>query len=462
MAEQETTIDRAAWVAAMERQAQLLQQRTAYETSPVSRALTMVRAPLAGGSGWYAGLPVIIDVSRYQGNSDGTSGVDWDLLATKPNFVGAYMKAGEVGDTGRPHTFEADAWRDPTLDQNLNGCFRNGLLAMPYFFFNPAWALQRGWTMDGIKNLNTGDTDAQRAHNLIQEPHIYLIARQTKINLGRQFTAERLKECPNKVYDAIVIDLERYWMRYPIGTANGVVNDEWIAATLGAVLQGLDWLMRKGYLPRKRILVYSAEWFLSQYGNKATRAILDWWDTICAGYYWRAGRKETTWEGLLADLATIPNGWKPPLFGGATEGKAVRILQISGDRFCIPEVKSNGKTSPLDINVWNGTLQSLLEYFPEWAARRGGITPPPPPPPVKTRTIATVRNSATRMRPAASAGVASIPIGSLNAGTRLVVTDTILDGNDVWRKVRLEPQEFWVAEIYSGRRLLTITDEPEP
>lgn len=459
MSTDEVEIDRASMVDALNRISQVQSQREAYAASGAQRALAMVQAPLTGGSGWYAGLPRIIDVSRYQGNSDGTTGVDWDLLAVKPGFVGAYIKAGEVGDTGDPHTKAADAWRDPTLDDNLNGLFRNGCWAAPYFFYNPAWALQRGWTMKGITDLNTGATDAERANNLLQDPNIYLVARQTKINLGRQFTAPQLKAAPSKVYDAIVIDLERYWMRYPIGTQNGVVNDEWIAATLGATLQGLAWLQSRGYLPRRKILVYSAEWYLSAYGNKATRAVLDWWDTICAGYYWRAGRKETTWDGITGDLASIPNNWKPPLLGGATEGKAVRILQVSGDRFCIPEVKSNGRTSPLDINVWNGSLQSMLDFFPEWAARRGVTQPPPPP--AKTRSIGTVRSAGLRMRTSPST-TGNTPLGSLNVGTRMLITETRKDGETTWHKVRLEPQEFWVAERYQGMQLLDVTEEPEP
>jgi hypothetical protein len=382
-----------------------------------SVSLSMVATATVALSKYATGL-YVLDSSDYQGKADGTTGVDWDTIAKDaPWIVGGYCKLGEVGDKGY---YTEDGGMETTFDSNLDGLARNHMWAGAYIFVNTAWyGPQSGIDLVETESWNRG-TEEETFTRVINDVHVHLIMRRL-FPIGKkispQLTLADLQKMSCKRVMALILDIERSWKWYPIssndGTPNTVVNGIVIASVTKQLAAKLQWLMDHMALPQMPIIIYSGEGFIGTYSNQL-RAVADYYDTICAHYYWQQKYTPTTWDGIRNTyLPQISATWKPYLFGGYEPyGKQVCFLQLSGDKFAVKDVVNDrGMMSALDLNYcYFPTVEVMAKKFTRWTDWKefgtGVIVPPidppvePPPviPPVPNfETWATVLSGANNM-----------------------------------------------------------------
>ena len=373
----------------LEMQLVLQNQRKNYIETPTKTERLLSATSVLTGK--YAKLPLVLDASHWNQTADKHTSVNWKAMKAG-GFVGGYVKLGEVLDNGdrlvNPQI--EDTWFDDMFEENMSGLLTNNMWTAPYLYLNTGWAMYM--SSDAYDAIDSGITADARVKSICEgDPNIHLIVRRLKIGAGRVFDYSKLKGYPTKPIHAIVIDVEK-GNRYD---NNAVIPDYWQGKVTSGTVKRLQYLMDQGYLPQVPILVYSAEWFITKFGNKFLRTVLDFCNTICAGYYYNYGNTLVTIPEFITNyLEPIPNTWSPPLFGGAVPGKTITMLQISGDRFAFKEnpISSNGTTpSLMDINVYNGTLEQMKAQFPAWKTDvvppvvEPSSSPSPSQPPVDTR-----------------------------------------------------------------------------
>ena len=414
----------------------------------------------------------ILDVSAYQGKADKTTGVDWDTIAKKaPWIIGGYFKLGEVCD--RLVSQNEDDFLDLTFKTNVEGARRNHMLVGAYIYLNNGlFTGQMGMDLDDYKAfIKTGKTPEESesltlARILDSDPQIHLIMRQLKIGFGRTPDYSKIKSMPTRDIHFIVLDSEKWQVYY--GNKDKIVPPNVIGAVADVTAKELQWLMDHGYLPQMPILIYSGAWFINQYSPNDLSAIADYYDTICAGYYWGRGGTPTTWDEIRNKYLTqIPDTWKPPLFGGAEKfGKRVDFFQISGDKFQVAEVVNDrGMWSPIDLNYCNfSSINKIAERFPLWTdwqelGKPSNTTPIPDPTPVPipaTKKYAQIVVPSLNVRKVAGAGNPVIDT-QVHSGAEYEITNTqTLPNGEEWEEISIKG---WICKSQKGITYLNIVEK---
>jgi GH25 family lysozyme M1 (1,4-beta-N-acetylmuramidase) len=119
--------------------------------------------------------------------------------------------------------------------------------------------------------------------------------------------------------------------------------------TYGSELQKCcDIIEAAGYIPT----IYTGEWFLSLL-TPWPKNVDYWWAQYPTVLY-PATVTKLSWENLLTIIQTV--NW-PPSNAHSCPG-TIKLWQCSGDRL-IP----TGFTTVVDINIWKGTIQDLVDWI---------------------------------------------------------------------------------------------------
>jgi hypothetical protein len=295
---------------------------------------------------------------------------------------GWWIKGVEVDDTSNP-----DGWLYPNALEFLDRVYRLKKPAIMYVFVNTAIWLRRQVDeakLKGEDNL----PDAQRAQAYIEnDPQIRAILRQFIVGESWLTDWTKVKAAPKRAWTTVALDSERYWMDYNDWYANGAnckkVGDFWIFFTVKTLYERLEWLMMRGYLPKCELIYnYTGYWFTSQYSPM----LGDWLSTKpnwLAAYYWPAGSVKTVWAEIVKLLDAIPDTWRP----SKVFNKLPEVIQISGDRFIIPEIRNSSNVPrTFDVNLhW----QTKDEWYKALGFNQ--VVDPPPVPPVPPVTDPTLK-----------------------------------------------------------------------
>jgi hypothetical protein len=344
--------------------------------SRLSQLRTFITGLTAGTGMYFASLPLWLDASgSYQ------PVIKYGSLKGRA-FVGMIHKAGEVDDTAGP-----DSWLDKTFVNDCQGAYDADMAYAGYVFTHcGAWWLNHGFTMEGVEAIDSAPNDTQRMRQMLtQDPEFALIVRQWAIGDGYVTNPDWLKTASfRKVYEW-ELDGERWWrsynqyLAYLRGQADisavKPIEPPWIAFSNRKLYERLDWAMMKGYLPRVPVVSYTGKWFINQY-SPDFGAWLGSKETHPAIYYWGAGGVTTTVEELATVYMTqIPDTWKDTSgYRNAMFGTP-RFVQISGDRYKIPEITNTaGAPTAIDVNVYvhGQDWKTWLNF--------GAVTPPTPDP----------------------------------------------------------------------------------
>ena len=317
--------------------------------------------------GYFANRELFLDLNTIHQK------VNWAALKNRPNLAGVMDKAGEVDDTQGP-----DSWLNPNFSGSCQGAYEAGK-SFSAFIFSHCGAdwINKQFTQKGVNDIfDKATTDTQRMSNMLHItngipdfPEFYLIVRQWAIGDGWLTTPEWLKTAKFRKIDRWVIDIERWWRFYNeyLDYLRGnrtqaqvkVIDAPWIQFSPANLQERLVWAMNHGYLPAAQVEIvdYSGKWFINQYSPNNLPAFLEKQSTWPAIWYWNAGAVSTTIEDLVnVQLAAIPDSWKDSAnYKAAIFGLTPRWLQISGDRFRIPEVTtSTGQPTAVDVDVYIG------------------------------------------------------------------------------------------------------------
>ena len=101
-----------------------------------------------------------------------------------------------------------------------------------------------------------------------------------------------------------------------------------------------------------RPIVYTGQWFLPALAYWP-KDVDYWWARYPYSLY-PAGRQSITWEQFRAKLDNV--AWYPA--GASVIPGPCRLWQCSADRFILP-----GTGRPIDVNVFNGTLEDFCDYY---------------------------------------------------------------------------------------------------
>jgi hypothetical protein len=379
--------------------------------------------------GKYASRPIVLGFSKDQ------TSVDWPELAKHPQIFGGICRLGSVDNVFNAQTLESDAWMDPTFDNNVTGLYNDKLWIGAEIDLDPGWFTSRGISMDGVRAIFKG-TDNEIANNLLYEPHIYLYIRKVKNGSGRIFTADKIKTLTEKPIDAVVINYQRYWL-----TNSNTVYDAHSGLAIQTLVDGLRWLMAKGYIKTRKILVRTSSWFLTNYSPIYGQNTVDANSTVCVGNLWdNKTAYDTTIEGIVEKMKLVPDSTDLPYVGND-----VQFLNISENYFKIPEISGF-----VSLSVFNGTLEKMKNDYPSWTARSGSVvvvTPPPVVPPVpvtKKYFIPTVTNLNMRSAPTTATTTNKVGTAVIN-GVNEILEEKDADGQH-WVKVKT-----WMATDGFGK-----------
>lgn len=175
-------------------------------------------------------------------------------------------------------------------------------------------------------------------------------------NFTRQWEqAENFIRWPYYVYSPWYSGKDNFdWMmaHLPAG-CNHIAVDVEVRRTnyspISYYVQVMDFCYRLGSVMGYEI--YTGQWFLDVLA--AWPNCNYWWARYPYAYY-PASRECWTFEKLHAQIAAT--AWVP----GRTPGPC-KLWQISGDRIILPGCANR----PVDVNVWNGTLEELKIYAGE-------------------------------------------------------------------------------------------------
>lgn len=465
---QESEIDLAAMLA---QDSQIRDQRRYFQAEKKVRSQDI----LSGSLTFYSrgSMPIVIDASVWQRttNPDGTigTGVNWAALAKNRQFAGGYCKIGQpYGSEKAMMSKFCDNWFDPTWNPNFTGMHVNGLWRGGYIYHDTGWPLNRGMAEKGFDSIWDG-TIEEVANKLIHEdPNLYVLTKTAVPGIGRVFDAAMLKEKNAErqwVADEIIFDFE-------CGTLidGRPIGDVWAAKAGDMTMRGARFLMDHGYIKPMKVVAYSSPWYFKNFKFGKLRQVLDMYDSIVATYFWneKLGYRHVTFEGLVEDIKTIPDSWKPEYFGACKPGDVVLMEQISAAH-TMDEVRNHlGKVSAVDVNVVRIGMEGMFARYPDFKSRYENrfkekppvVDPPPPPVEIPTKKVATVVSTANmRSSPAMTGNVIH---GQSKVGTVHDVLDTKIVAGQTWRKVKVE-LEVWIADTTLDKkvRLLEVKDVPK-
>lgn len=286
------------------------------EHSPIQFLAT---AALTAAAAW-RNKPIILDVSKYQ------TDVNWKA-AKADGVVAGIVRAGQ-GD------YEIDAM----LSTHVQGIYDAGLPCGVYWVVDP-YIYQAGGGID-TRHWPKGENDRT----------VKLMKRALK----------------NKAFHFIALDYEMF-----LDSNGKPMTDVWVSTAYRFVYEQVG-----EAFPGVPVLVYTAKWVVDRY------PILTYWlDNVkelwLAQYPIHPAQVQN-----LSSLAewrekwSPPDTWKPTLFGNIS---GALLWQVSGDRFTVPYHRGPNGVSALDINLWNGTLESFYQFI-KWQAAPEPEPPTPPTP----------------------------------------------------------------------------------
>ena len=424
----------------------LMQERTK-AMPPMPKAKTALAAV---GVGAFATKSIWLDYSDYQPK------VNLTKLAGR--ISGVMVKMFEVDDQAASTNFMEDGWANAVGDADAAG-----LPIIGWFMVNPAWYANNQFAYESVENFfEDGAPDVVNAANLIRnDPQIKYFVRALAIGSVWYQDAAALKDGRVKfrTVHGWGMDLERRWQKYNEWYTNPstapVVSDFWIGYTAQHLYEKITWLMDHGFLPKIPCVNYSSLSFVKEWSPKKLGTFLENKDSWCAGYYWSGSAVNTTIEEFRSKyLATVPNDWKPGLFG------VLKFIQITGDKFKIPEV-TNAAGAPVAVDI-NVSVHTQAEDYAWLGFTTSPVDPTPPPTPEPIPTIAvqvaTVVNELgtnQRTEPTAEKDKNKTIVAIAPKDTQFygVVETRIVDG-DTWYKLS---NGLWVAGIYKNKTYTSLS-----
>jgi len=196
------------------------------------------------------------------------------------------------------------ALRDPRFATNLQGAQAAGLICAAYHWCDP-----------------TGD-DRQQIDNF-------------------------LTAIEGKPLAFLAVDVEQYWQEWNEWGSRRVtrfIRPERISQSALSIATAIKARCR---LP---VLIYTRASFVRDYASPMS-AWLPQWDLWLAHYPYASGRVTCNWEQLRGFFPKISGPSMPP---GC---RSWRFWQFSADKFVLP-----GAHSPLDLNLFNGSLDDLRTW----------------------------------------------------------------------------------------------------
>lgn len=387
---------------------------------------------------------------------------DWEPVIDFSLFEkidGVMVKLFEVDDTTNPA-----GWIQKGKNDIIYAAQRYNKPCVGYMYNNTAYWPKNGFTAVSVNNLfdNEPTNDLKMKSLIDHDPQFKSLLRSWALGslYLEDITALRDGRVKFLPLAAIAIDVERSCWDYNDYYANPTtyrkVDDYWIMFSTKWFKEKLSWAMQHGYLPQVPINapddtpVYSGNWFIQQFGPVQFKTFLETCVSWVAGYYWSGAAVVTTIEEFKSKyLAQIPETWRPVLFGKA------RWLQITGDKFRIPQVKDTlGRMVGVDINVSLFTKEQDYAWLGFVPAPVPTPDPDPIPDPVWVeRVVVRMLSDETNLRTQPSAvGTGSICGKVVKGQTLMYWEETRQVGADTWYRVTGTPAgsipksgECWVA-----------------
>jgi len=96
---------------------------------------------------------------------------------------------------------------------------------------------------------------------------------------------------------------------------------------------------------------YSGTWFMGYLSYWLS--YVDYWWARYPTYLYPSTTTRLTWDALKTRLTNV--AWYPNC---GISGAPCRLWQCTADRYILP-----GTSRPIDVNVFNGTVQEMIEYY---------------------------------------------------------------------------------------------------
>jgi hypothetical protein len=284
-----------------------------------------------------------------QGIMTGEVNVDWVSLKPYLDFV--VLQAGELQYWDQ----DIKTAINPNLSYNVAACALNGLPVIINWKHNPQYY---------------ADCSAVNPEKL---------AENFPIDKDKQILA-LVKACENKLYHAIQIDIQRYWIdqaAHEAGADKGVIPPSVILFTTRYFIQSIKYAMQIGKLRKVPIIFYSAPWFIENYSKDTTLGSLfdvtPNMDTSEAAFSIFTGDHE--WNEVRTILIP-PDTKKPTGLNGN-----LKFWHYAGNGATLP--LSGTKRSKVDLFLSMIDRKSLYSYL----SFAGGTLPTDPVVPPSTPTM---------------------------------------------------------------------------
>jgi GH25 family lysozyme M1 (1,4-beta-N-acetylmuramidase) len=234
------------------------------------------------------------------------------------------------------------------------------------------------------------------------------------------FLANLPKDCPKRIF----IDVE-------------VVYAGYSPSTYGAELAKCCLAMKaQGYIPT----IYTGAWFLDNVAPWPKD--VDYWWAEYPNLLYPKDTTHMTWESLITEINIL--NW-PPVNASQCPG-TIKLWQCSGDRLVLP-----GFTTAVDINVWNGDYQSLVNWIqPQTSAPIPDPAPIPVPIPVTPATGLNFKVDIAKLNVRSGPATTYPVVDTVSLGD--IEPALYLAGNDAWIMIGVDR---WIcikqgATTYAG------------
>lgn len=177
-----------------------------------------------------------------------------------------------------------------------------------------------------------------------------------------------------------------------VGFKGNTVNDYWQALAWNHAVGPLRWLQLRNYIPNIPIIMYTGDWFLSQYQNDLGIAL----SNSKSWLYFHFGAwtlKSTATFKTLSELFGYPPEDNYSL-RGVPEGYSHRVLlhEFSDQtQKCEQVIGSDGLPTTVSLSLWQDTDTEMFKFLNVDGVPV--IVPPPGPPPVTTGKIKTLEEA---------------------------------------------------------------------
>lgn len=298
-----------------------------------------------------------IDMSDYQPK------VNWDGLSGKIKYV--IYKSSEVPDSWK--TTDPANWIQKGFSDACQACYDRNIPFSGYNYLNTAYYVKNNGTVGSWEAIDAEtDPDTWASNVFKNDLNVYITVRSWVMGGGDWVNnPSNLKSAAFKRVYSWWGDLERWYMSTGDWLTNGEnaakVGSVWINLMAGKWAYRMKRLMQLGYIPTVPVGFYTRKSFITAYSPEfgvGTAGQNEVWN---AGWYWSTNPTVvTTIEGIRDQLGTIPDTWRPGMWGK----DPTSMIQVSGDRFKIPEITNlNGVPVGIDVNVWWHPTLSVNQFM---------------------------------------------------------------------------------------------------